>query len=106
LAALLVDFDNNSWKDLMVTNGFKRDTRNRDWMNELEVRYETEGVTGSVLYDQLQKSNSTPIANYIFKNRENLSGTYYIPRYWILIKMIINFIPEKILVRIIKILNL
>ena len=71
-AALLVDFDNNSWKDLMVTNGFKRDTRNRDWMNELEVRYETEGVTGAVLYDQLQKSNSTPIANYIFKNRGNL----------------------------------
>ena len=60
-AALLVDFDNNSWKDLMVTNGFKRDTRNRDWMNELEVRYETEGVTGAVLYDQLQKSNSTPL---------------------------------------------
>ena len=56
----------------MVTNGFKRDTRNRDWMNELEVRYETEGVTGAVLYDQLQKSNSTPIANYIFKNRGNL----------------------------------
>jgi len=71
-AALLVDFDNNSWKDLMVTNGFKRDTRNRDWMNELNVRKEIEGVTGAVIYDQLQKSNSTPIANYIFKNRGNL----------------------------------
>ncbi len=42
-AALLVDFDNNSWKDLMVTNGFKRDTRNRDWMNELTV--EGAGIT-------------------------------------------------------------
>ncbi len=71
-AALLVDFDNNSWKDLMVTNGFKRDTRNRDWMNELNVRYENEGISAEVLYDQLEKSNSNPIANYVFKNKGNL----------------------------------
>ena len=71
-SALFVDLDNDSWKDLMVTNGFKRDTKNRDWINELNERYEKEGVTGAVIYDQLQKSNSTPIANYIFKNKGNL----------------------------------
>ncbi len=71
-AALLVDLDNDSWKDLIITNGFKRDTKNRDWVNELNERYEKEGISGTVIYDQLQKSNSTPIVNYIFKNKGNL----------------------------------
>ena len=72
-SSLLVDLDNDSWKDFVVTNGYKRDTKDRDWITELNERYENEGVTGEVVFDQLQKSKSTPIVNYIFRNEGNLT---------------------------------
>ena len=79
-----------------------------------EYKYRVANLILGYMDTEMNKNISVPfkkespdkIANYIFKNRENLSGTYYIPKYWFLIKMIINFVPEKILVRIIKILNL
>ncbi len=53
-----------------------------------------------------KKENPDKIANYLFEKQNKLNGTYYLPKYWILIKAIIDFIPEKILVKIIKLLNL
>ena len=45
-----------------------------------------------------QMMNPDKIANYLFEKQNKLNGTYYLPKYWILIKAIIDFIPEKILV--------
>ena len=53
-----------------------------------------------------KKENPEIIAKQLFKKRKTLEGIHYFPKYWLLIKLIINFLPEKILVRIIKILNL
>jgi len=72
-AVLFVDLDNDSWKDLVITNGFKRDTKDRDWANTLQERFDTEGVSGKVVFDQIQKSKSTPIVNYLYKNLGSLS---------------------------------
>ncbi len=76
-STLLVDLDNDSWKDMVVTNGFKRDTRDRDWINALNKRYELEGRSEEVIYDQLQKSKSTPVVNYLFRNKGDLQFENY-----------------------------
>lgn len=72
-AALFVDLDNDSWKDIVITNGFKRDTKDRDWVNELNRRFEEEGVTEEVNFDQIQKATSTPIVNNIYRNKGDLN---------------------------------
>ncbi len=71
-ASLMVDLDNDTWKDIFVTNGYKRDTKDRDWVNELNRRYAQEGVNGQVVFEQLMKSSSVPIPNYAFKNSGGL----------------------------------
>ena len=53
-----------------------------------------------------KKEDPDKIAKFIYKKRKTLKGIYYIPRYWILIKLVIIFIPEKILLKLIKILKI
>ncbi|WP_181039942.1 FG-GAP-like repeat-containing protein [Aureitalea marina] len=67
-ATLMMDLDNDTYKDLIITNGFKRDTKNQDWKTELNARYEAEGQTMEVYWDQLQKADSKPIPNYVYRN--------------------------------------
>ena len=52
-----------------------------------------------------RKENPDVIAEFLFKKRGTLKGIYYLPRYWLLIKIIVNLLPEKILFKIIKTLN-
>ena len=42
-APLLADFDNDGFKDLMVTNGFRKDTKNNDWLISLAKIREEKG---------------------------------------------------------------
>ena len=53
-----------------------------------------------------KKENSDKIAKNLFKKRNTLNGVYYLPRYWFLVKLIVNLLPEKILLKIIKTLNI
>jgi hypothetical protein len=71
-ATLFCDLDNDSNKDLLITNGFKRDTRNQDWSNTLKQRLKDEGRKPEVYFDQLLKASSIPVTNFIFKNDGNL----------------------------------
>ena len=71
-APLFVDLDNDSNKDLVVTNGFKRDTKNNDWIKELNDRFEKEGVSIEVNFDMIKKANSKRLVNYVYKNTGDL----------------------------------
>ena len=44
----------------------------------------------------LPKKNPLEIAMYLSKNLSSLNGTYYLPKYWFIIKIILSLIPEKI----------
>lgn len=44
----------------------------------------------------LPKKNTTDVALFIKKKLNSLNGTYYIPRYWLFIKIILNLLPSKI----------
>ena len=52
-----------------------------------------------------KKKNPNEIAQFLFKKKNTLNGNYYLPKYWFLIKIIVNLLPEKVVLKIIKTLN-
>ena len=73
-AALLSDFDNDGHKDLFVTNGYKKDYTNMDFMNYLVQEKLNERITGKKIRitDLIKAMPSTIEENYMFKNLGNL----------------------------------
>lgn len=64
-APLFADFDNDGLKDVMITNGMRLDVNNNDLLNK-------ENST-SLIPERIDmnKAPSTPISNYLFKNKGN-----------------------------------
>ncbi|MEN0003223.1 MAG: VCBS repeat-containing protein [Bacteroidota bacterium] len=71
-AVLLADYDNDGLKDLFITNGFFRDTKDNDWKATLAQRRATEGSSAELYFEHLQTANSTPIPNVMFNNQGTL----------------------------------
>ena len=49
-----------------------------------------------------KKINPDKIARYIFINRKKLHGIYHLPKYWYLIRLIVDLLPDNIVQKIIK----
>ena len=74
-APLIADFDNDGWKDIFITNGFRRDVTNLDFINERKSSF---GTQEAMLKDRLEKLKALPevkLHNYIYKNNGNLTFT-------------------------------
>ena len=69
-SSLLVDLDNDGWKDLVVSNGIKKDVDNNDYRNRLKNL--EKGTTADQLFELSQNTPSNPVPNYIFRNKGNL----------------------------------
>ncbi len=69
-AALFADFDNDGFKDYLVTNGFRRDTKNNDWREEMKTVLKNSSKENEAQrkFEQLQKAEANPVTNYVFKN--------------------------------------
>ncbi len=65
---LFADFDNDGFKDLVVTNGFPKDITDRDFIS---FRGKVSTVTG--IDYLLEQVPSVKVANYIFKNNGDLT---------------------------------
>lgn len=65
-ASLLVDLDNDGLKDIIVSNGIKKDVDNNDFRNKLKQLDET--TTEDDLFNMSKKVPSQKISNYAFKN--------------------------------------
>lgn len=76
---LLADFNNDGWKDIYVTNGYRRDITNEDYVNFfLDSINKTGGVSPQrfkTVYEFLDKIPSQKLANFCFKN--NGDGNFY-----------------------------
>ncbi len=74
-AALLADFDNDGHKDLFVTNGYKRDYTNMDFINYAVQEKLNENKTGkkTAITQLLEKMPSTVIENYAYQNNKDLT---------------------------------
>ncbi|MBV6406042.1 MAG: VCBS repeat-containing protein [Flavobacteriales bacterium] len=64
-APLLADLDNDGWKDLLVTNGYKHDIRNNDYQQQVYRGLRN----GADFYRALDLVPSTRIRNYLFHNQ-------------------------------------
>jgi hypothetical protein len=64
-AGLLVDLDNDGFKDIIVSNGVKKDVRNNDF---LTVLYEKLKTDSQDFYDMTKSAPSVPLSNHAFKN--------------------------------------
>ena len=53
----------------------------------------------------LQKLSNKKLATYIFKNHKNLKKNKIIPSYWILLKIILKFLPIKLAIYLFNILK-
>jgi enediyne biosynthesis protein E4 len=76
--ALLFDMDNDGYKDIYVCNGIYHDLTNQDFMdffaNELMQKMAVTGKKEDI-ETIINKMPSTPIPNYAFKNKQNLTFT-------------------------------
>ena len=66
---LFADFDNDGFKDLLVTNGYRLDDRDNDFTRRISKKYvKLDDLTDAEQIDRFTSTPSTPLANYIFKN--------------------------------------
>ncbi len=69
-SVLAMDVNNDTYQDIFITNGTKRDINNRDFFKNL-----TKGLAFASKRKKLEESMkmpSTPISNYLFQNNGNL----------------------------------
>ncbi len=68
--SLLVDLDQDGFKDYFVTNGFLRDTKDNDYGIKLEKLEIEKGrqLTSAEVFDEMQNVTSKPLNNFLFKN--------------------------------------
>lgn len=74
-APLFADFDNDGYKDLFVTNGYYRDVTDMDYVKYLSnqtVKSEG-GVSRTNKYHLIKNMKQTPVLNYIFRNKGDLT---------------------------------
>ncbi len=73
-ASLLMDFNNDGYKDLFITNGYGRDMTNRDFVkfyaNE-RMKY-LKGEPSDNMFRMLQSIPVTPVHDYLYLNNGNL----------------------------------
>jgi hypothetical protein len=73
---LLADFDNDGQKDLYITNGYRRDISNLDYLNYTAPKELANGLDPNkfkTIDDYLKLIPSTPLRNYMFKNIDGLN---------------------------------
>ncbi len=72
-APLIADFDGDGYKDVLITNGIKREIANQDFGNFLDS--EQDAVNDMSLEQVLDRMPSEKLQNYVFKNNGDLSFT-------------------------------
>ncbi|MGB0930027.1 MAG: VCBS repeat-containing protein [Chitinophagales bacterium] len=75
-ANLMADFDNDGYKDILITNGFKQDTKDNDFLNQIRQRKQSLGVKKipkEEVMDWVIKMKSHKTKNFIYKNNGDLT---------------------------------
>lgn len=73
-SVLLADYDNDSWKDLFITNGYRKDVTNLDFINyssynQMVGTEETREVEALKILEEMP---DVRIDNYLYRNKGNL----------------------------------
>lgn len=72
---LLADYDNDGWKDLFITNGYRQDITNLDFIkfSERTLRMGTDEGNKKERIAMLNKIPGIKVHNYIYKNNGDLT---------------------------------
>ncbi|MGB4849555.1 MAG: VCBS repeat-containing protein [Saprospiraceae bacterium] len=77
--ALIIDLDNDGWKDIYIANGYRRDVGNLDYLNYTRDSLNQNGGLNSTRFpdinDILKFVPEKKIANYLFINNKQLGFT-------------------------------
>lgn len=73
-APLLADYDNDGHKDLFVTNGYRRDFTNMDFLKYMDGYFQGRGsaVQKEDMIGVVEKMPSSQVKNYAFRNEGNI----------------------------------
>ena len=75
--ALFADYDNDGFRDLMITNGYPKDITNRDFVIYRMAEYEMQMRSGNGdsrrLAEALKKVEGAHVPNYLFTNNHDLT---------------------------------
>lgn len=75
--ALFADYDNDGFRDLMITNGYPKDITNRDFVIYRMAEYEMQMRSGHGdnrrLAEALKKVEGAHVPNYLFANNHDLT---------------------------------
>ncbi|WP_223826682.1 VCBS repeat-containing protein [Flagellimonas sp. S3867] len=74
-ASLIADFDNDGYKDVYITNGYKRDYTNMDFINYAVQEKLNENKTGqrTAISELLENIPSAVVENYMYHNNGDLT---------------------------------
>ena len=76
-APLLADFDNDGLKDLFVTNGYRRDVTNLDYVAYSQETVQRHGEPATErrrrLFNELKKVPEVRLTNYLYRNNGDLT---------------------------------
>jgi hypothetical protein len=73
-APLFADFNNDGWKDLLVTNGYLKDYTNLDFINYMNSYVRSKGrLMREDVLEIIEHIPSSNISNYIFSNEDGLT---------------------------------
>lgn len=75
--ALFADYDNDGFRDLMITNGYPKDITNRDFVMYRMAEHEQQMRSGSgdnrKLVEALKQVEGAHLPNYVFANNRDLT---------------------------------
>lgn len=75
-APLLADYNNDGWKDLMVTNGYLRDYTNLDFIKYMNDYVQSKGrLQREDVLQLVHRIPSSNVINYLFANNKNCTFT-------------------------------
>ena len=70
-AVLLADFDNDSFKDIFVSNGVDRDVKNNDFL--VNLKEQGKDLSSQELLTFIDSIPSNPVENFMFRNNGDLT---------------------------------
>jgi len=71
-SALMADYDNDGWKDLMVTNGYFRDLTNMDFLMYKENYIAQKGkLQKEDILEIIKNMPASNVSNYLFANKKD-----------------------------------
>ena len=66
---LIVDLDNDGWKDIFISNGIRREINNKDYFNHMKkIKYNKDSTLAYTMAIPSEK-----IDNFVFKNNKDLT---------------------------------